>query len=89
MGKRCEKCAGKPFCSCPKTRAKDGPPEKWRSPRRDRVKTHDWSPWVRCRRDNPLWSQGHEFYDEPSLPGDYLVKICDRCGRARVRRKPL
>ena len=82
MGKRCEKCAGKPFCSCPKGRPKDRPPEKWRSPRRDRVKTHDWSPWARCPREIRNEKGLTDHYE----PGNHDVKICSRCGRARARK---
>jgi hypothetical protein len=66
--KKCEKCVGKPFCSCPKDRPKDKPLEKWKSPRRDKIKVHDWSPWKLGKL------------------GDFWVKVCSRCGRARSRK---
>ncbi len=45
MTRRCEKCAGQPFCTCPKKRPKKS--EK-------RLPTvHRWSHWARAKRDGP------------------------------------
>lgn len=81
---KCEKCVGKPFCTCKKVRNKKKPEESYRSSRRDRVQTHSWTPWVLARVDNPAWKEGHT--EESALPGKHLVKICSRCGRVRLRK---